>query len=331
MAAEIDMSNGRANVMVTGEAAWHGLGVRVDEAPSSAAAIGLAGLDWRVESWPLRAYDAELDKSIQVPGKVALIRDDTKAVLGVHGTAYRALQNVDAFRFLDSLVDTGEVRYETAGSLKGGRVVWMLARMPGEVVVGDGDAQRPYMLLSNSHDGTSTIRVLPTSIRVVCNNTLQYAYRRGVGEGVKIPHLGDLDAKIERTRAALGLIRAGFDSYGEQVRAMAGRSMVRAEGRAFFADLMPLTADATNRQTKSVERKRERLMELWTDEPANTMDGVRGTAWGALNAVTQYVDHEARATGEGDGELENRLRSAWFGSGQKLKDRALRQAMALAN
>jgi phage/plasmid-like protein (TIGR03299 family) len=331
MSHEIDMSNGRANVMVAGEAAWHKLGVRVDEAPTSDKAMELAGLDWMVEEWPMVAYDAEKGERIHAENTKALVRDDTKAILGIHSERYQPLQNKDAFRFMDALADSGEVTYETAGSLKGGKVIWMLAKLPTTIEVTEQDVTSPYVLLSNSHDGTQAIRVYPTAIRVVCNNTLRLAdSTRGEGAGLNIMHLGRIDEKIAAARDALGLMRRQFEVYGDQARALAGKSMTKGAAREYFADLLPLDRGASERTAKGVERKRARLMELWAEEPANTLKGIEGTAWAAVNAVTQYADYDLRVTGQTDAaKADNRLRSMWFGQGHRLKVSAMDKALAM--
>lgn len=331
MSHEIDMSNGRANVMVTGEAAWHKRGVRVDEAPTSDKAMELAGLDWMVEEWPMRAFDAETGQTIHAPNTKALVRDDTKAILGIHSERYQPLQNKDAFRFMDALAESGEVAYETAGSLKGGRVIWMLAKMPGVIEVAGRDVTTPYVLLSNSHDGTQAIRVYPTAVRVVCNNTLRLADgSRKAEQGLNIMHLGRLDEKIEQARDALGLMRRQFTVYGDQARALAGRSLTKGAARQYFAELVPVQDGASERTVSGAERKRDRLMQLWAEEPANTLEGIEGTAWAAVNAVTQWVDYELRTQGEDAAQkADNRLRSIWFGQGHRMKAEAMERALQL--
>lgn len=327
------MSNGRANVMVAGQAAWHKLGVNVSEAQLSAEAMTLAGMDWRVEQWPVRAFDAETDQTIHVPNRVAMVRDDTKAVLGVHSESYSPLQNVDAFRFLDSLVEGEQLRYETAGSLKGGRVVWMLAKLPGSIeVAGGADVSHPYVLLSNSHDGTQAIRVMPTAVRVVCANTLRMAHGARGGKGITIRHTGRIESKIEAARRALGIAVQQAEQYGQEARAMAGRSITTREAVDYFAELVPVDKGASDRTKRNADKTRGRLLDLFANEPANTLPGIEGTAWAALNAVTQYVDHEARATGKGDrARDENRLKSAWFGQGDAMKAEAFGRALAMVN
>ncbi len=173
MSHELDISTGQAAVFVTGEPAWHKLGMVVANAVTSAQAIELARLNWEVEQWELKAFDRELGKEAYVQGKYANVRKDTGRVLGVVSEHYRIFQNRECFDFMDSLVADRLAMFESAGALKDGRVVWMLARIPAEYRAGADDVVQPYILLTNSHDGSKALRIFPTTIRVVCQNTLR--------------------------------------------------------------------------------------------------------------------------------------------------------------
>lgn len=331
MAHLIDETTGRASCMVVGAPAWHRLGVVLNEAPTSAMAMKQAGLDWRVEEWPVRAFDAETDRSIHCPNTKAIVRSDTKAVLGIHSERYQPLQNCDAFRFMDALVESGEVKYESAGALKGGRVVWMLARIPTEIEVGGGDVTHPYVLLSNSHDGSQAIRIYPTAVRVVCNNTLRLSTNStGADLGINVMHLGDLDEKINEARYALGLMRRQLEQYGELASVMAARKMTSGEAKAFFESLFPVAAGATDRAKKSAADRVGRVSDLYYWGQRNNLPGMERSVWAALNAVTEWADHEQRATGETEEErLDHKVQSMWFGTAHRLKTEAYEKAMAL--
>ncbi|MBA4188257.1 MAG: hypothetical protein C0467_09655, partial [Planctomycetaceae bacterium] len=173
MAHEIDTTTGNAAVFTVGQPPWHRLGVTVAEAQTSEEAIKLAGLNWGVEQWSVVARHAGLERA--VTGRVANVRSDTGAVLGVVSNGYRVFQNKSAFDFFDAMVQEKLAIFETAGSLKGGRQVWMLARLPKTLRAAGEDEIRPYVLLTNSHDGCRALRMIPTTIRVVCANTLNLA------------------------------------------------------------------------------------------------------------------------------------------------------------
>ena len=147
---------------------WHGLGTEVQEAPTSADALIYAGLDWEVLQKNVYAEDGSL-----IPGYRVNTRSTDNAALGIVSDRYKVVQNEDAFQFTDDLLGAG-VSYETAGSLQGGRKVWLLARMPHRYIIA-GDEIAPYLVVKNSHDGSSGIKVAMTPIRVVCQNTLNLA------------------------------------------------------------------------------------------------------------------------------------------------------------
>ena len=157
--------------------AWHGLGTVVQHTMTSQEAIILAQLNWSVKQVPIFARVPPGPNEVQgfteyrINNRWANIRTDTDAILGLVGTTYKVVQNRDAFDFVDGLHQDGIIKYESAGSLKGGKIVWLLARMPEEFMLASGDVQRKYILFSTSHDGSGTIRCLPTSVRVVCWNT----------------------------------------------------------------------------------------------------------------------------------------------------------------
>lgn len=328
MAHELDMTRGDAHCMVAGEPAWHRLGVNIAEAVDSATAIRLAGLDWEVEQWPLQAIDHETNQLVPVPEHQAMIRSDSRAVLSVMSNSYQPLQNRDAFSFLDALVDHGQMTYQTAGSLKGGRRVWMLAKLPKDVAVTSEDVQRAYVLLSNSHDGSQAIRVQPTSVRVVCNNTLQLAHATGKKSALYFKHVGDLDAKVNQAKALLGIVEQSFDAFREKARFLADVPVTKAEITRFCERLIPDPGDGSDDKYRA--QKRRRIAELM-DHPANALPSMRGTAWAMVNAATQYVDHEMPTYGKSEiAKAESRLQSMWFGTGANLKDKAVDTALAIA-
>ena len=171
------------------ETPWHGLGTRVMEAPDSEEALKLAGLNWKVRQEPIYT-----DNNLLIPGYKANVRDLDNKVLGVVTDRYKVVQNDEAFAFTDGLLGEG-VRYETAGSLLDGRKVWILARMPREFII-NGEQISPYLVFSNTHDGSGAIKVAVTPIRVVCNNTLNLALSTARRSWSMI-HTGDIQGKME--------------------------------------------------------------------------------------------------------------------------------------
>ena len=153
MAHQISMFDGVGEAAFALRPAWHGLGRTLDYVPDSEAMIEAAHLGWSVGARPLVTCDGR-----SVPGYFATVREDTGAVLGVVSDRYKVVQNRDAFDFLDSLLQDGVLRYESAGALKGGRVVWALARMPSDDEIAPGDVSRRYILFSTTHDGSGSVQ-----------------------------------------------------------------------------------------------------------------------------------------------------------------------------
>ena len=189
MAADVE------TMFYTREKPWHGLGTRVEGAPSSGDALRFAGLDWRVVQEPIRTESGEA-----IPGWKANVRDSDRRVLGVVTDRYRIIQNSEAFAFTDALLGSG-VRYETAGSLQGGRKVWLLARLPREYII-SGERISPYLVFSNTHDGSGAVRVALTPIRVVCNNTLNLALA-SAARSWSMVHTGDIRGKVREAEDTL--------------------------------------------------------------------------------------------------------------------------------
>lgn len=331
MAHEIDMTGGIARVMVAGAPAWHRLGVNVAEAQTSDEAIKLAGLDWNVEQVPVQAVrTVEVDgqlvtRTIDIPGKYANIRSDSEAPLAVVSDSYRVFQNREAFDFMDSIVGEKLAMYETAGSLKGGKQVWMMARVPGELRATDNDVTLPYILLSNTHDGSQALRMVPTAVRVVCANTLTLALSRSHRtQGVTIRHCESLKERVEEARKAFSIVTKRLQAHGEEMQQMAERKMTSDELAAYFTRIVTT-------QAPSDTKRKELLNSLATalHHPTNNVDGIGGSVWAAYNAVSYYADHMTKVRGSGLKADDARLNSVWFGSANELKQLAYNAALDL--
>jgi phage/plasmid-like protein (TIGR03299 family) len=340
MSHEIDDTTGQPAVFVTGEPAWHRLGAVIETAASSAEAIKLARLDWRVEQWPIRAFGPEqpIGESgqtkavdVSVADCVANVRTDTNAVLGVVGLRYRVFQNAEAFDFMDALVGEKLAMYETAGSLHGGRRVWMMARIPQEYRAGRDDLIKPYVLLTNTHDGSQSLRMFPTTVRVVCANTLNLALDEAGGEGLTVSHHPRLDSRIAEARTKLGIIAVRFAKFGEELHALAARQMSVSEAVAYFRSLAGMDIPGgTDRQRKTRENIYQQFLTNF-DNARNALPGMKHTAWGAYNAVSEWADHQRNYRGLNPTEkLNRRLDSIWFGASHQLKQAAYYGALELA-
>lgn len=311
MSANID------TMMYAGERPWHGLGVAVQGEQTAESAIVKAGLNWNVQRYPVYFGRGQGNSMPLIENKRAIVREDTGAVFSVMGEGYTPVQNREAFRFFDAIVGEGQAIYHTAGALGQGEKVWILAKLPGDIVVNDKDRTEKFLLLSNAHDGTQALRMFFTPVRVVCQNTLNLAQSgRGKGEGINIRHtVGATDA-IKEARRALGIAVKFYDGLGDTISKLANVKASRDAVASYFKTLVPDNVDA-ERNSRTVNI-RETLAHHFLAGRGNKGE----TWWDALNAVTEYVDHDRSTRGTGREKASNRLESQWFGSGARLKAEA---------
>lgn len=316
--------NGKTAMMYTGEVPWHQLGTRLDEPATAREAIDASGLNFQVSLKSLSTTDG-----LSVPQRKAVIRSDTGDVLGVVGNSYIPVQNYQAFGFLDAVVADGGLRYHTAGALGKGERVWMLAKLPSQIQIkGSDDVVDKFLLLSNTHDGSTALRVYFTPIRVVCQNTLNLAERKGLGQGIAIMHKGDLHTKIQEAQRVLGLAERFFDDAESKIEILASHSPTSKQIQEYFESLYPDPTDADNSRAKKV---RENLNRLFETGVGLDMPGISGTTWAAYNAVTEWVDHHRPTRSSNPLErASRRLDSSWFGSGAKVKAQAWNLALEMA-
>ncbi|QDP63057.1 MAG: hypothetical protein GOVbin1923_50 [Prokaryotic dsDNA virus sp.] len=336
----LDMSNGRANMFYTGPVPWHGLGKGVENALTAEEAIVAAGLDWNVG---LQKMFADYDKTgehIEIPNNFAVVRDDTKAVLGVVGNQYTCFQNAQAMTLLDEVAGPGRmVHYHTAGSLYGGKRVWLLAKLTNLTIEPvPNDRVDLYIVLMKGHDGKFGVKVFFTPVRVVCANTMGAALsmaRSDHSAMVKLKHRKNIFSKADEARKILGLAYEQGERWSDMMNNLA-KMQVDTKGWEFLLDnIMPLPeladGEETTRAFTLATNRREKLTELFEGGLGTDIPGVRGTAWGAYNAVTEFTTHHAsvRAGVSKDSPDYDRARSerlldsSWFGSGAKLNQRAL--------
>lgn len=298
---------------------WNGVGTPLGRAATAAEAIREAGLDWSVGLEPV--FDV---RGHQICGARALVRTDRMETLSVVGTGFRPIQNSEAFRFADLLVGEGKAVYESAGSLDHGRRIWLQAKLPGDVWVAGEDSVQKYLLLTNPHFRGSSLWVLLTARRLACENMLFAALAQGRPYAVRIRHTGDIAGQVAEAQRVLGISLKYYDSFGEQARHFAARQLTASAVKRYFEDLVPDPKDADPVRAAST---RETLLRLFETGRGSDLPGARGTLWGALNAVAEFVDHE-RPTREGQmSERLTRFKSALFGTGAELKERAWHRAL----
>ena len=263
------------------ETPWHGLGTRVMEAPSSKEALGLAGLDWKVVQEPVYTQAEEL-----IEGYKANVRDTDRKVLGVVTNRYRIIQNEEAFGFTDALLGEG-VRYETAGSLQGGRKVWLLARLPHEYII-SGERISPYLVFSNAHDGSGAVRVALTPIRVVCNNTLNLALSTAK-RSWSMMHTGNVQEKLEEAKDTLFRAETYMDSLGKEFDELRKKKLTDKQVMDYIEILLPMEDNTTPQQRKNISRLREDMCRRYFDAP--DLKTVGKNAYRFINSISDYVSH----------------------------------------
>ena len=263
------------------ETPWHGLGTKVLEAPASKDALQLAGLNWRVMQEPIYTAMEEL-----VDGYKANVRDSDRKVLGVVTDRYRVIQNDEAFAFTDGLLGEG-VKYETAGSLQGGRRVLLLAHMPHEYII-SGERISPYLLFSNTHDGSGAIKVALTPIRVVCQNTLNLALSEAKRSWSMI-HTGDIREKMQEARDTLFLAEHYMDELGKEFESLRMKKLTDKQVLEYIEVLLPIEDDFTPQQEKNMKRLREDMKIRYFDAP--DLQGVGKNAYRFVNAVSDFATH----------------------------------------
>lgn len=269
------------SMMYVREKPWHGLGTHVEEAPTSADALRIADLDWNV-----------VQRNIQVCGGAKIknykanVRDSDGTVLGVVSDRYKIVQNAEAFEFTDSLIG-GDVRYETAGSLNGGRKIWLLARLPETEIV--GDKTEPYLCFTNTHDGSGAIRVCMTPIRVVCNNTLNLALG-SARRAWSVRHTGDMASKMHEARVCLEMASAYMNDLSQTADRLANTTVTRDRLREILDEMFPVTEESTDREKQNIQKLKNEYMVCYF---APDILKFRGTAWGAVNAMSDMISHNA--------------------------------------
>jgi len=335
MAHNLTLNNGKYEFAYAGEAPWHALGQQLPGVATKDDILKAAGLEWVVQREKL--YINNPGGAYEVPDFVANVRSDTREVLGVVSKDYRLIQNGDALAFVDSLAQSAGAKYHTAGSIRRGRQVFATAKLPASITVLPDDVVDQYLLLVNAHDGSLGFHLRWTTVRVVCNNTLTAALAGGASYQYTVRHVGDLDAQLREAAKALGVANRYFEVAGEAYRALAAKDLTSTEFMHFLTEFLPVSipASAEFSQAQAEDRDRvvlarSRISELYEGGLGTDLPGVRGTAWGAYNAATEWIDRVR--TARQDGTLRsNAAEAAVLGVGQDLRNRAMASALALVS
>jgi len=241
--------------------------------------------------------------------------------LGTVSHGYQIFQNSDLADFARGLLGDGPVAH-TAGAIRNGRRVWLLAKVDGLIRLSNGEEIKDYLLFANSHDGTMRFQTIWTGVRVVCSNTLTRALGSNLS-GFRALHKGDLAGRVEEAAGVLGIALQKREEVRIQWDAMIAKKIEDAVALAYFREWLPLEADSTERQKNRIREVHNELMVLFGGG-AKGYETAGRTVWGALNSATEYVDHHAYYR-----NAETRMESAMWGNGAEQKRRAESLAIEL--
>lgn len=327
----LDLSNNRANMAYVGNTPWHNLGTELQEGVPLDEWKIAAGLNWQIEKAPVTfkpaAPEGSVSAPLEFPDKAVLYRSDTKTALSIMSDSrYHIVQPGEIIDFYADLVANSQYDLETAGSLKGGAVVWALAKAREGLSIMGQDVIKPYLLLSTSCDGTMSTVAELTTVRVVCNNTLTLAVgNNGANATIRVPHVAKLNH--DAIKRDLFEQQALLEEFGNGAEAMANRQVGKAEAVNYFVDLYKKVDPETQKleNEKQLEKIVNALMEHWLAGPGSDLRSSKGTAWGLVNAVTRYEDFDSPARSE-----ETRFRRNQYGKGRDKKVQAFNAGLTLA-
>lgn len=255
----------------------------IQEAPTSKDALRYAGLDWEVQQMPVY-----MENGIEIPNYKANVRSTDNSCLGIVTDRYKIVQNTEAFEFTDAIVgetENGIVTYETAGSLCGGRKIWLLAKMPVQKVL--DDEVEPYMFFSNSHDGSGAIKVGMTPIRIVCNNTLNMALA-GAKRSWSTKHVGDMQSKLEEAKLCLSMADKYMQNLDIEADRLANAKLYKEQIDEILDEMFPVDDNDTDRKKQNVQSVKDDFYIAYF-MPDILKFGE--SAWRAVNAMSDMVTH----------------------------------------
>jgi phage/plasmid-like protein (TIGR03299 family) len=327
MAHQISIrSNGFAEMAYVGELPWHGLGQPLSKGAKIEEWQTAAGMDFTICRAPVEfEYNGEM---MQFPDREALFRCDNAMPLGIVSPQYKIVQPGHVLEFFRDLTESAGFTLETAGVLFGGKKYWALANIGENAMIVNGDVVTGYLMMTTSADGTSSTIVQQTTVRVVCANTLGMALSNKGKKRVTVSHRNNFNAS--KVKDQLGIARGEFAKWAEAMRQLSAVKVTQKDAPAIVFDILSAKPEAEMETEAADKIKGSRaytnILRLFDGAgKGSQLDGVAGTAWGLLNAVTEQVDHFAHAHTE-----DARRNNAWFGEGDDLKTRAVEKLIAMA-
>lgn len=264
------------------EKPWHQLGTILDNPPTSEEALIAAGLNWNVVQEPIFK-----ENGVSIPGYVANVRDSDNSVLGVVTKKYAIVQNREAFAFTDSLVADDGMTWETAGSLRNGRTIWVLGKMPETKIL--DDKLEPYICFTNTHDGTGAVRVCMTPIRVVCNNTLNLALSTAKRSWSAV-HRGSMESKLTEAKLTLGLINNYTDALKIEAERLAAIKISDETVEGMLDNIYHPSNDDSDVRKRRIDMLKQTVFACLM---ADDIKQYRGTAYSVMMAATDFADHSS--------------------------------------
>lgn len=290
MAHNLNKTNGKTSFAAVGQKAWHGLGQYVNEAMTSQQAIDLGGLNYIVEKQKMITA-----AGIEVPDHFATVRKDTSAILGVVSDQYHIVQNHEAFLFFDSIIDSGEAVYQTAGALGKGEKIFITAKLPKDILV-NGEQCENYLLLTSGHDGRSAIQAGFTSIRVVCNNTLTAALK-GLQNKVSILHFKNVKDKLSAAAKVMGMASKYTVELETVFNNMAKVKITDSKLKDYIMQVMKPATEVITKEKLDKDysalfmNKVNSIIDFAHTHPTQVTKEAKGTVWGAYNSISGYFSY----------------------------------------
>ena len=304
-----------------GQVPWHGLGVPVSNDLTPVQMMQKAELDWKVRE--VESF-IEFDGNKMPTGQKSLVREIDGKILTNVGENWKSVQNEQAFEFFHEYVMAGDMEMHTAGSLKGGQMVWALAKINSSMDFFKGDQVDSYLLFSNPHQYGKTIDIRFTPIRVVCNNTLTLSLDQKTEQSVRVGHRVEFDAST--VKRALGIASEKMGVYGEMAKFLGNKRFTEDSYIEYLNTVFPRTSDKRVQDKQlsadTLSRNAKLAYDVLDTQPG--AEYARGTWWQAFNSVTYITDHVQGRN------ADNRLYSSWFGGNQLRKRDALQTAIEFA-
>jgi phage/plasmid-like protein (TIGR03299 family) len=315
MSAEIyTLNNGKKSMAFVGQTPWRGLGQKLTENAPLEIWRSEAGLNWSILESDIN-YQTRDGQNLTIPDQRALYRSDTSESLSIVSDRYQIVQPADVLEFFRDLTEQYGFILDTAGSLKGGRKFWALARTGMDLTLKGGDKIGNYLLLATSCDGSMATTGTFTSVRVVCQNTLSAALSHA-NNAVKVRHNTKFNA--DQVKDSLGIVRTAWDEFGDIIELMSDVPVTPKQSAEVIYNLFK-TPGAESINDEST-RTKNIIRDVWRSvktSPGANLPSADGKAWGLLNGITHYIDHEQNSR-----STDNRLNNAWFGKGNQIKNEA---------